>query len=333
MRPIPTRFLSPEEESRKSGRCFGVAKDQFHRFLVIDISSDMSELFGEPRDTTGIWRVGTAGWSYPPGSGSGTWTGVFYPLKKTDELKFYSRYFNTVEVNSTFYRPCSREVARGWVRRTPDEFEFTVKVWREFTHTRGSWSRSEIDLFREGLEPLAESGKLGCILFQFPASFHRSEENLAYLERVLSLFSKFPSVVELRHRSWNDSSDLITTMGATPAFIDEPKFATSIRQILRPSGVMLYVRLHGRRKDTWWTHENREERYDYLYSGEEIDRYAGVLKQLSQDRPIEKAYLIFNNHPGAKAVANAVTLRSKLEIPNPTPLPAPLLERFPELGA
>src|SRR5262245_50324235 len=134
-------------------------------------SEQIPSLFSEPKDDTGIWRVGTSGWSYPPNTGAGTWTGVFYPFRKTDELKFYSRYFNTVEVNSTFYRPCSPKAAENWAARTPDNFEFTVKVWQVFTHSREPWSQADLDEFRAGLRPLAESRKLGCLLLQFPASF------------------------------------------------------------------------------------------------------------------------------------------------------------------
>src|SRR5678809_342377 len=95
-----------------------------------------SNLFIEPKDNTGVWKVGTSGWSYPPNTGPGTWTGVFYPLKRVDELKFYSQFFNTVEINSTFYRPCTAKTAEGWVDRTPDDFEFTLKAWQLFTHSK-----------------------------------------------------------------------------------------------------------------------------------------------------------------------------------------------------
>src|ERR1044071_6419879 len=94
-----------------------------------------------------LWRVGTSGWSYPPSSGPGTWTGVFYPLRKTDELRFYSRYFNTVEINSTFYRPCSAKTASGWADKTPENFEFAVKAWQQFTHKKEDLNPSDIEIF------------------------------------------------------------------------------------------------------------------------------------------------------------------------------------------
>src|SRR5215831_10099105 len=139
-------------------------------------SSDTTtnSLFIEPKDNTGACRVGTSGWSYPPSSGPGSWTGLFYPLGKTDELKFYSRYFNAVEINSTFYRPCAPKTAESWVKRTPDDFEFTVKVWQQFTHGKREWSSTDVEEFKSGIFPLREATKLGCLLFQFPASFRHT---------------------------------------------------------------------------------------------------------------------------------------------------------------
>src|ERR1043165_1051489 len=148
-----------------------------------------SRLFIEPKDNTGVLRIGTSGWSYPPSTGPGSWTGLFYPLSRTDELKFYSRYFNTVEVNSTFYRPCSPKTAEGWAKRTPEHFEFTVKAWQQFTHAKELWLRADMAVFKEGIAPLAEAGKLGCVLFQFPASFHCTDETRDRLRALLEHLS------------------------------------------------------------------------------------------------------------------------------------------------
>ena len=115
-------------------------------------------------DNTGIWRIGASGWSYPPRTGPGSWTGIFYPLRKTDELRFYSRYFNAVEVNSTFYHPCNPKTAEGWAERTPPGFEFTVKAWQDFTHGKAPILPEDLRIFKEGIAPLAAAGKLGSIL-------------------------------------------------------------------------------------------------------------------------------------------------------------------------
>jgi uncharacterized protein YecE (DUF72 family) len=284
---------------------------------------------GKPSDNS-IWRIGTSGWSYPPSSGPGTWTGVFYPVRKTDELTFYSKYFNTVEINSTFYRPCSPKAADGWTRRTPEHFEFTVKAWQQFTHAKELWTPGDVETFKQGIAPLAEAGKLGCLLFQFPASFHCTDATTDRLRQLMEEFGEFEKVVELRHRSW-DEPDLLAEFNAVPAFIDEPKFRDSIRQRFQLRGGLFYLRLHGRQADKWWRHEHRNERYDYLYSREELRPYAIRLKEVAKEKAIEKAYIFFNNHPNAKAVANAVMLRRQLDVPVEEELPETLLKAFPDL--
>jgi len=290
-------------------------------------------LFNEPEDNTGVWRVGTSGWSYPPSSGPGTWTGIFYPLARTDELKFYSRYFNVVEVNSTFYRPCSAKTAESWVKRTPQDFEFTAKAWQQFTHSKGEWTAHEVAEFKEGLSPLVEANKLGCLLFQFPASFKYTPEVMDELKKLLDCFADYPKSVELRHRSWGDLLPELATLNAVPAFIDEPKFKDSIRQEFDTAfGPFLYLRLHGRRFEKWWRHEHRNERYDYVYTHEELESYTVRLKPVLENKAIQRAYILFNNHPGAKAVANAVMMRAQLDVPVEADLPKTLIERFPEIG-
>jgi uncharacterized protein YecE (DUF72 family) len=279
-----------------------------------------------------VWRIGTSGWSYPPSTGPGAWTGVFYPLSRTDELKFYSRYFNTVEINSTFYRPVTPKTAESWARRTPADFEFTVKAWQVFTHAKGEWLPEQADEFAQGLTPLAEADKLGCILFQFPASFKQTPENTDRLKFLLDRFGDYSKAVELRHRSWGEALPLLENLNAFPAFIDEPKFKDSIRQDFDASaGRVLYVRLHGRKFEKWWRHEHRNERYDYLYTRDELQPYAIRLKSALENKAIQRAYIFFNNHPGAKAVANAVMMRAELDIPVRSELPEKLVETFPEL--
>jgi len=294
----------------------------------------VSSLFIEPSDYKGGPRIGTSGWSYPPNTGPGSWTGIFYPLSKTDELKFYSRFFNTVEVNSTFYRPCAPKTAENWVKRTPPEFEFTVKVWQQFTHNKGDWSAEDMAVFKEGIRPLVEANKLGCLLFQFPASFKHSAEDQDKLRVLLDLFPDCFKAVELRHRSWDDALPVLASLNAVPVFIDEPKFKDSIRQDFESiGGPIFYLRLHGRRFEKWWRHEHRNERYDYLYKPEELQPYTIRLKSVLENKDIQRAYIFFNNHPGAKAVANAVMMRAQLDIPVKAELPATLIEKFPELNA
>ncbi len=294
----------------------------------------MNQLFIEPPEDTGVLRVGTSGWSYPLNTGPGSWTGIFYPLSKTDELKFYARYFNAVEINSTFYRPCAPKTAESWVKRTPADFEFTLKAWQQFTHKKGEWTIAEVEKFKEGIQPLIEANKLGCILFQFPASFKYTPEVMDRLKLLLELFEDHPKAIELRHRTWEEALGSLASFNAIPAFIDEPKFKDSIRQDFEMvTGPFLYLRLHGRKFDKWWRHEHRNERYDYLYKPEELQPYVVRLKSVLENKDIQRAYIFFNNHPGAKAVANAVMMRAQMDIPVKTELPEKLVEMYPELNA
>ena len=122
---------------------------------------------------------------------------------------------------------------------------------------------------------------------------------------------------------------LLAETGAVPVFIDEPKFADSIRQDFGNVGGILYLRFHGRNADKWWRHEHRNERYDYLYSKEELRPYAIHLKDVVNEKPIQKAYVFFNNHPNARAVAKAVMMRAELNDPIEADLPERLKEVFP----
>ena len=155
-------------------------------------------------------RVGTSGWNYP--TGKGTWNGIFYPLPEDrergfDELRFYAERFNTVEVNSTFYGQPRPNVTLGWVRRTPGDFDFSIKLYQKFTHPGmatdpGPVTQADVDAFKGGIDPLAAGGKLGTLLAQFPPSFQRTPEAEDYLGWLLRTFSQYSMAVELRHRSW-----------------------------------------------------------------------------------------------------------------------------------
>ncbi len=287
-------------------------------------------------------RIGTSGWNYP--TGRGTWNGIFYPLpedrqKGFDELAFYAERFNVVEVNSTFYGQPRPNVTLGWARRTPSNFEFTVKLYQKFTHPGMTpdatpVSQAGVDAFKGGIDPLAAAGKLGPILAQFPSSFHRSPEAVAYLEWLLRTFASYSLAVELRHASWSDATAethaLLSTAGAAWVQIDEPKFESSIRQdfSVAESG-LLYLRLHGRNAAQWWDHDQAEDRYNYYYSVTELEPIAAKVRQTQH--AAKKAYLLLNNHFSAQAVANATTLKKMLDEPVTAPMPAELVERFPDL--
>ncbi|MGE3841851.1 MAG: DUF72 domain-containing protein [Vicinamibacterales bacterium] len=291
-------------------------------------------------------RIGTSGWSYP--QGRGTWTGVFYPpassTRRLDELAYYAERFDTVEVNSTFYRLPSPQTTASWVRRTGARFTFSVKLFQKFTHPAMFAERHpgadvaidqmDVDSVRAALDPLAVAGKLGPLLAQFPPSFDDSAEARDYVSWLLRAFHEFPMAVELRHRSWSDDAvtvqELLTSQGATWVFIDEPKFALSVTQRLSAAqGPFGYWRFHGRNARNWWKHDASEDRYDYLYSKEELEPFAEAAS--ASRRLMKKLYLYMNNHFESKAVANALMLKSSLGLDIEGRYHEGLLQRFPEL--
>ena len=290
--------------------------------------------------------IGTSGWSYPKGEGH--WDDVFYPPKMADKdkLAFYARYFNTVEINSSFYRPPNEYAARAWAAKVPDDFRFTAKLWQKFTHpkmfeqaTGQSWrvQDSDFSVFQEGVGPMLEAGKLGPLLAQFPTSFKPDANALSYLEDLISRLrgAGFKLAVELRHRGWTESEEavpirgLMEEQGVAWVMIDEPRFKTSIRNVPLTSDTA-YFRFHGRNYKNWWSHGDAEDRYNYLYTPEEQNHLADDVREVSAST--SETYVYYNNHYGAKAVVNAVELQRLLERPVQAPLPDTLVEKFPEVA-
>jgi uncharacterized protein YecE (DUF72 family) len=305
-----------------------------------------------PEPSRASIRIGTSGWNYP--TGEGTWNGIFYPRAgqrprgrgKFDELRFYAEHFDTVEVNSTFYRVPSPATAASWAKRTPPDFEFALKLFQKFTHPEMfqkatgadplDLSTKDVDEFRAAIDPLASAGKLGPLLAQFPASFKSEPNTRGYVEWLLEQFLDFEVAVELRHRSWSDRAEetmtLLAAFGAAWTQIDEPKFRFSIRQNLLPNlKTFYYLRLHGRNAAQWWSHEKSEDRYNYLYSASELEPFADALDEATR-REVKKAYLYANNHFSAKSVANAVILKHQLGQDLPGEYPEEMVERYPDLS-
>jgi uncharacterized protein YecE (DUF72 family) len=310
----------------------------------------------------GELRIGTAGWSYP--SGKGKWDGIFYPPKRGrartfDELAFYAEHFNTVEINSTFYGQPREHVSRLWVERTPAGFEFSVKLFQKFTHPGmyaerirkqlpaadealakamveelGRPSAADLDEFKRGIDPLASAGKMGALLAQFPASFKNGPRERDYVAWLLRVFATFPVAVELRHRSWSDAVadtlGLLNEFGAAWVQIDEPKFRFSIRQNYLPNiRGFYYMRLHGRNAAQWWRHSASEDRYNYLYSADELTEFAETAKATREI--VKKTYLYTNNHFSAKSVANATMIKAQLGEPITGEYLETFVNEYPEL--
>jgi uncharacterized protein YecE (DUF72 family) len=196
-------------------------------------------------------------------------------------------------------------------------------------------TQSDIDDYRSGIEPLARAGKIGALLAQFPPSFKEGPASRDYLIRLLESFSDYPVAVELRHRSWSDAmTDTLALLGAFGAAlvqIDEPKFRLSIRQNYLPNVKgFYYMRLHGRNAAQWWRHDKSEDRYDYLYSNDELKEFSETAD--AARRLVKKLYLYTNNHFSAKSVANAAMIKHQLGEPIEGTYSPEFIARYPELA-
>lgn len=258
-------------------------------------------------------RFGPAGWSYRD------WQGIVYPAsqrKGFDPLAYLTRYFDMVEINSTFYRPARPNVSRRWVPRVvgnPD-FRFTAKLWQRFTHQRElAWTADEVDAVRAGLDPLAEHDRLGAVLVQFPWSFKATAAALEWLGDVVAAFSDYRLVVEVRHASWNrpEFHRWLDEHDVGFVNIDQPLFSRSIGPSARASGRVGYVRLHGRNYEDWFREDaGRDARYDYLYDRGELEPWVERIKELAEGGLVEDVYVVTNNHYRGQAAANALMLAS-----------------------
>lgn len=266
--------------------------------------------------------IGTSGWSYP--RGEGTWTGYFYPKGKINELEYYSQFFNTVEINSSFYRPPNPGYVHNWVRKVPDNFLFAVKLWQKFTHPRmyedatgmeAAISVPDIDIFKHSIEPLARAGKLGALLAQFPPRFRNDDYGQHILSAVIKTFGQYRLAVELRHRSWSDNPNtarLLKENNVSWVHVDEPKFESSVAVNLPLTSDMAYFRFHGRNAEMWWKGDS-ETRYQYLYSSKEIAELTDKVKSATQQAKLTFAF--FNNHWQGYAPRNAIDMTKALGLP------------------
>jgi uncharacterized protein YecE (DUF72 family) len=298
-----------------------------HSLLAIAMAGHSKQAHKEGRI-----RVGPAGWSYAD------WGGVVYPTRRESgfhEAAYLAQYFDTIEVNTSFYQPLRPEMGRRWIERVEfnPNFLFTAKLWQRFTHETGATAEDE-RAFRAGIDPLAEGGRLGALLMQFPFSFHNTPENRARLEKLIRDFGAYPLVVEVRHSTWNDREffHMLHERGVGFCNIDQPVIGRSMKPTERATAPVGYIRLHGRRYDTWFSEDPKtppEERYNYLYSMQELEPWAERTKHVAAHT--RSTFVITNNHFQGKAVVNALELihlltNGKVDVPEP------LRHHYPELN-
>jgi len=276
-------------------------------------------------------RVGPAGWSYSD------WAGYVYPAprpKGFHEATYLAQFFDTIEINTSFYQPLNPEHAKQWLDRVSanPRFVFTAKLWQKFTHDPSATLEDERAV-RAGFDVLHEAGKLGAVLLQFPFAFHRTAEATAYLDAVLRRFADYPLAVEVRHATWNDPEVFALLREHHAAFcnIDQPIIGRSLEPSEEITSSIGYVRLHGRRYDTWFSDDPEvppHERYNYLYSAKELAPWADRINSVAEQT--RKTFVITNNHYLGKAVVNALELISMLRS-SKVQVPDPLRLRYPEL--
>jgi uncharacterized protein YecE (DUF72 family) len=258
------------------------------------------------------------------------WEGIVYPEPKPkgfDQLRYISEYFDTVEINSSYYGPPLHKTCANWARRVEENasFRFTAKLWKRFTHERAkAWTTAEVDQVTAGFDVLMESGKLGAVLLQFPWSFKRTDENREWLGDVTRTFSSYPLVVEVRHKSWlvPDFLRTLTEDGIGFVNIDQPLYHDSIGPTSHVTSHVGYVRVHGRNYKDWFRDKAPvEQRYNYLYKADELKPWSERTSEIAADPATREVYVITNNHYKGKAVANALMLKSMVsggEVPAPS---------------
>ncbi len=261
-------------------------------------------------------RFGPAGWEYPD------WSGTVYPSPEPrgfDKLRYLSRWFRTVEVNATFYRPFSGDVAARWCERVRDapDFRFGAKVWRRLTHERDlAYGAAEVRQAREALDRMQAERRLGAALLQFPWSFKREEASEEWLRGLFRALEGLPLALEVRHASW-DAPDFLAELseaGVGIVNVDQPLFHGSIRPGARVTSPVAYVRIHGRNFEDWFRRgAGRDARYDYLYSAGELEPWAKRVASLAGSPGAPDVFVVTNNHFRGQAVANAKMLESMVE--------------------
>jgi uncharacterized protein YecE (DUF72 family) len=238
--------------------------------------------------------------------------------KKFDVLAYLASFFDTIEINASFYAPQPARNYANWVRRvasSPD-FRFTAKLYQGFTHHAADWSRENVREVTDGLQVLRDANRLGAVLAQFPWSFKPNKESLERLSRIAEDFAGWPVVAELRHGAWaqHEHAVMLKRLGLGFCNIDQPVIGDSLGPTAGVTSDVGYVRFHGRRYDTWFEdNEDAARRYDYLYTKEELQPWVERIRKIAGAEGVKEVYVVSNNHFEGKGPANALMIRAMLE--------------------
>ena len=256
-------------------------------------------------------HLGTSGFSYKD------WRGVFYPdgMAESDMLAYYAARFATVELNFTYYQMPGVRTIEGLCRKTPDGFTFCVKAHSSMTHKVAddeAQIERDFDTFRAAMRPMADQGKLGCVLCQFPWGFKRTAKNEAYVQKLPELLPDWPIVVEYRNIEWVSQATFEALKSAGLGFccVDEPRLRGLFPPLAVYTSQIAYVRFHGRNAKSWWNHTDASERYNYLYTQDELSEWVPKIHDLAQST--EHVFVFFNNCHAGQAATNAQMMESLL---------------------
>ena len=262
----------------------------------------------ENAPSSGKILIGTSGFSYPD------WKGPFYPDKipNREMLAYYAASFSTVEINSTYYaipRPQNMEIM---AEKAAGKLDFVVKAHQDLTHKRDKMAES-LPHFKSALQPLQAHKVLGCVLLQFPFSFHHNLQNRDYIATLRERMEGIPLVAEFRNKWWvqDKTFEYLKKIEIGYCCVDEPQLSGLPPPVVSATSPIGYVRFHGRNKEKWWNHERTDERYDYEYQEDELKEWVVKIKDLALQ--VIKLYVFFNNHPRGQAVRNAQLLKSMLQ--------------------
>ena len=264
---------------------------------------------------TGELLLGCSGWNYADTADKGGWTGVFYPDSNTKRLRYYSQFFNTAEMDSTFYKKFYTNMTRGtfigMAKATPDKFQFSIKVPETITHNKrlnvNQGAMTDFEEFLDKISPLKNSNKLGAILIQLPPSFTVNDfKNIeGFLDRLPTSSKGYDYAVEFRHPSWRSEGpwDMLKHYNIAAVMTDSPSQENLqfLSDVTVTTADHSFIRFHGRNtmQGHYW--------YNYLYTKEELRPWVGKIEQLKKDTKVLRVY--FNNHYGGKAVVNALQFK------------------------
>lgn len=253
-------------------------------------------------------HIGTSGYSYED------WVGPFYPegTDKRNFLDFYARRFSCTEVNYTYYRMPNARTLGAMAAKTPPDFRFVIKTHSSMTHERNA-DEADFAQFVGALEPLRESDRFICALAQFPWGFKCNQQSVDYLKHLRRMLPGLPVVVEFRNDSWvrREAFEFLREADFGFCCVDQPQLKGLIPPVAEATSAISYVRFHGRNAQKWWHHDEAWERYDYLYSREELAEWVEKVRSLAEQS--EETCVFFNNHYGGQAVQNAQEFAEMLE--------------------